>query len=278
MDDHRAVALVEHVFQPADGGDVEVVGRLVEQQDVGIGEQRLRQQHAQLPAGRDFAHRPGVLVRRDADAEQQFAGARLGRVAAVLGEAVLELGGVQVILLARLRVGVDGVLLLHARPHLAVAHQHHVEHAPVLVGELILAQVGHALVRVPGDVAGARLQLAGDDLHEGRLAAAVGPDQAVAKPFAEFDGNVLEEGLGPELHGDVGGDEHSKTSEVVDSKRRALYPTNAPASGRGNPERRRRLRRGPRAVSLRTCAGRQVPAGRPPSSPRPDRRPSRSTP
>ncbi len=56
-DDHGRVALVQHVFQPADGVDVEVVGRLVEQQDVGIREQRLRQQHAQLPARRDVAHR-----------------------------------------------------------------------------------------------------------------------------------------------------------------------------------------------------------------------------
>ena len=40
-DDHGALALVDHVLQPADGVDVEVVGRLVEQQDVGIGEQRL---------------------------------------------------------------------------------------------------------------------------------------------------------------------------------------------------------------------------------------------
>jgi hypothetical protein len=49
------------VFQPADGGNVEVVGRLVEQQDLGVGKQRLDQQHAQLPARRDIAHRAVVL-------------------------------------------------------------------------------------------------------------------------------------------------------------------------------------------------------------------------
>ena len=40
------------------------------------------------------------------------------------------------------------------------------------------------------------------------LPAAVGADQAVAVAFAELDGDVLEQGLGPELHGDVGRDEH----------------------------------------------------------------------
>ena len=40
------------------------------------------------------------------------------------------------------------------------------------------------------------------------LPAAVGADQAIAVAFAKLDGDVLEQGLGPELHGDVGGDEH----------------------------------------------------------------------
>ena len=102
-------------------------------------------------------------------------------------------------------------------------HQYHVDDALVFEGELVLAQVGHAFVRVLGDVAGTRLQFAGDDFHEGRFAGAVGADQAVAIPLAELDGDVFKQGLGPELHGDVGGDEHSETSEVVDSKRALLY-------------------------------------------------------
>jgi hypothetical protein len=84
-----------------------------------------------------------------------------------------------------------------------VAHHHHVEHAHVFVGELVLAQVGHALAADRGDVAG-RAPARRQDLHEGGLAGAVGADQAVAVAVAELDGDVLEQGLGPELHGDVG--------------------------------------------------------------------------
>ena len=168
-DDHRRLAVVEHVFQPADGVDVEVVGRLVEQQDVRVGKQRLHQQHAQLPARCHLAHRAVVFLDRDADAEQQFAGACLGRVAVVLGELRLEFGGVHVVVFRRVRIGVDRVALAHAGPHLGVAHQHHVEHALVLVGELVLAQVGHALVLFLRDVAGRRLQCAAKDLHQRRF-------------------------------------------------------------------------------------------------------------
>jgi hypothetical protein len=42
--------------------------------------------------GRHGAHRPEVLLDRDADAEQQFAGARLGGVAVELGELHLQIG------------------------------------------------------------------------------------------------------------------------------------------------------------------------------------------
>jgi hypothetical protein len=91
-----------------------------------------------------------------------------------------------------------------------VAHHHHVEHAHVFIRELVLAQVGHALVRILGDVACARVEDAAQDLHERRLAGAVGTDQAVAVAVAELDGDVLEQGLGPELLGDVGCDEHGE--------------------------------------------------------------------
>jgi hypothetical protein len=76
------------ILQPADGVDVQVVGRLVQQQDVRVGEQGLGQQHAQLPARRHFAHRAVVLLGGDAHAQQQLAGAGLGGVAVVLGEMV----------------------------------------------------------------------------------------------------------------------------------------------------------------------------------------------
>ncbi len=207
-DDHGARPLVEHVLQPADAIDVQVVGRLVQQQDVRIAEQRLRQQHAQLPARRHGAHRPLVLRGRHPEAKQQLARARLGRVAAVLGVLRLQVRRAQELRLPRLWIRVDGVALAHRGPHLGVAHQHHVEHALVLEGELVLAQPSHPLAGVDRHRPRARLQLAAQDLHERRLAAAVGADQAVAVAAAELDGDVLEQGLGPELHGNAGDDDH----------------------------------------------------------------------
>src|SRR3569832_1687117 len=140
--------------------------------------------------------------------------ARIGIVTAHLAEPGLQFGGVQVVLLARLRVHINGVLFLHHPPHLGVALHHHVEYALVLVAELVLTQPGHAFARIERDVAGGWFQFASQDLHEGRLAAAVGADQAIAVAIAELDVDVLEQWLGGELQGDAGSGEHGGNPET----------------------------------------------------------------
>ena len=211
-DDHGAVAFVEHVFEPADGVDVEVVGRFIEQQDVRIGEQRLRQQYAQFPARGDFAHQPLVQRGFNAYAEQQFTGARFGGVAVVFGKAAFQFGGVQVVFFAGFGVGVDGVLFLHTRPHFFVPHHDDIQHAAVFVGELVLTQIGHAFGGFVRDVAGGGFQHAAQDFHEGGFARAIGTNQAIAQTVAKLDADVFKQGLCPELHGDVGGNQHGAFS------------------------------------------------------------------
>ena len=56
-EEHGAAVVGEEGFEPLDGLDVEVVGGLVEQQHVGLGDQRARQQHAAAPAARERVDR-----------------------------------------------------------------------------------------------------------------------------------------------------------------------------------------------------------------------------
>lgn len=86
-----------------------------------------------------------------------------------------------------------------------MAHDHGVDHAEGLVGELVLAQFTQAGVLLEHHLASGRLQVTAKDLHEGRFAAAIGADQAVAVAVVEFDRDVFEERLGAELHGDISG-------------------------------------------------------------------------
>ena len=210
-DDHGAGTRLEYVFQPADGVDIQVVGRFVQQQHIRIGEQRLGQQHTQLPAGGDFAHRAEVLFQRNAETEQQFTGAGFGGVAVHFRELAFQFADFHPVFFAHFRQRVDAVALGLDLPQLLVTHDHGVDHAELFVGKLVLAQLTQTHVLFEHDLAAGGLQLAAKDLHEGRLAAAVGTDQAVAVAVAEFDGDVFEQRLGAKLHGDVGGGDHGKS-------------------------------------------------------------------
>ncbi|MNN48907.1 hypothetical protein D3C81_1634080 [compost metagenome] len=182
-----------------------MVGRFVEQQHVRVREQRLGQQDTQLPARCHFAHRAEVLFQRNTQSQQQFTGTGFGGVAVHFGEFGFQLGDGHAVFFGHFRQRVDTVTLGFDFPQLAVAHDHRVDHGEFLVGELVLAQLAQAGVRLKHDLACGRLQVTAEDFHEGRLAATVGADQAVAVAVVEFDGNVFEQRLGAELHGDVSG-------------------------------------------------------------------------
>ena len=200
----RRRSRVEHALEPADGIDVQMVGGLVEQQDIRVGEERLRQEHPELVAGRDIGHRSVMQPLLDLDAEQQLARARLGRVSIELGNLRLQLRRMQIIGVACVGVGIDRVALLQHVPESLVTHHHDVKHAQIFVGELVLLQLAEALARIDRYISGAGLEVPTKNLHERRLAAAVGADQPITIAFAELDGNVFEQRLRAELHGDIG--------------------------------------------------------------------------
>ena len=57
----RAGEIQHHVFEPGDGLDVQMIGRLIQQQKIRRGHQRAAEHHAPPPAARQVAHR-GIAV------------------------------------------------------------------------------------------------------------------------------------------------------------------------------------------------------------------------
>ena len=162
-----------------------------------------REQHAQLPAWRHFAHRAEVLLDADTQAQQQFTGTGFGGVAVHFGELGFQLGHGHAVFFAHFWQRVDAIALGFDLPPLFVTHDHGVDHGKFFVGELILAQLTQAHVRLQHDLAAGRVEIATEDFHEGRLAATVGTDQTITVTGAELDRDVLKQRLGAELHGDV---------------------------------------------------------------------------
>ena len=89
-DEHRAVPSVEPAFQPLHGVDVEVVGGLVEDEQIGAFKQQPAQQRAGLLPARKLGHRPVILVRLEIEAGEHLLDAGFILIAPIQLELMLE--------------------------------------------------------------------------------------------------------------------------------------------------------------------------------------------
>jgi hypothetical protein len=104
-----------------------------------------------------------------------------------------------------------------------MAHHYGIDYDAIFESELILAQFADPFAGIDTDVPGCRLQIAPQYLHKGGLARAVGAYKAIAIAIAELDGNVFEQRLGPELHGNVGSGNQSLRPEKIEAKKTAYF-------------------------------------------------------
>ena len=105
-------------FQPERRFQVEVVGRLVEQQQIGVGEQRGGEGDAHAPAAGEFFDRPLLRGLVEAEAGEDGGGARRARVGADGDQAFVDFGEAG---------GVGGLGLGQQGEAFGVALQHGVE-------------------------------------------------------------------------------------------------------------------------------------------------------
>ena len=87
--DHGVRIAAQVLLEPVAGLEVEVVGRLVEQQQPRLAQQQLGQRQAHLPAAREMLGRQLEVRRREAEAAQDGRDAELDRVAVADPEALL---------------------------------------------------------------------------------------------------------------------------------------------------------------------------------------------
>ena len=248
-DQHVGLGVVDQVLlEPLDRVDVEVVGRFVEQQQVGVGQQGARQRDARELAARGGEQRTVEQVGGQAEALEHALEVGAVVVAAGQLEAALEL-------LVVLHGGREpGAVLVEAGESLfGRAHRrlkadelgeglHEVlAHGPV-AGEL-----GGLLVQPDAPAAGARhapgvgVLAARHEAQERGLAAAVASDEDGVVVLVERERDAAEELLAAERFGDVveGDDGHGPP---VYGTRPARASCAAPRVRRGRP------RRAPRAV------------------------------
>ena len=202
----------QEVFQPDDAVQVQVVCRLVQQDNVGMAEQSLRKQHFDLQTRVDVAHQVFVQGNVHAESLQDPRSVAFGFPAAQFRKFLFELGSADPVLITEVFLVVDGVLLFAAVVKTLVSHDDGVENCKVVIQALVLLQHGHSALRIQNDGTACRLQFSGEDLDESGFSGAVCPDDSVAVAGGKLQVDFAEKYGRPELHGKIIDCQHFLTS------------------------------------------------------------------
>ncbi len=254
-DEQRAAATPERLLQPLDGAQVQVVGGLVEHEEVRVRDQEPGQRRAGLLAARELLRRSPALGLAEAQPREGLVHALVQRPAVERGELRREL----------LVAGAGRTVRLLERPHLRLDRLHPGRPAADRGAEVrrgrerlvemgLLGQQPHAEVPAPLDLAHVGLVDAGDDPEQGGLARAVRADHADALADGDRRVDPVEDHEGPDLAHDPG---------EPDERHRQAPPAAARAPAR-------RVAAARRVRSARACASaRALSAGVRPSTPSP---------
>ena len=194
----------EVVLQPDDGVQVEVVGRLVQKQQLRRGDEGAGEVEPHPPAARVAGNGAVLLVRREAEAVQEFGGAGGLGVAVAGGELVVRpRDGVTVAAGFGLRNRSECCLIGR------VSGEDVVQRA---VGQRrgFLGDAGDAPVRRQAVVAAVGVDFVAQEREQGRFAAAVAPGEADALTGVDTGVGVFDEVHAVAREGDVLEFEHGR--------------------------------------------------------------------
>ena len=221
-EDHGGVEGLQLALEPLEARDVEVVRRLVEEQQVGIAAECARERRARQLSARERAQRAVEMRFGESEAAQHRGGVIAPAVAACMLEPRL-----------RGRVSVERRLIVRAAGHrLLQAGQLFLEpHEVARAGQDVLAQRHVLLERRPlivqrdarpfleRELAAVHLGLAREHPEQRRLAGAVRAGKRDAIAALDAEGDAVEEDRAGELLAQVGGDDDCHCSPRVDSPR-----------------------------------------------------------
>ncbi len=209
-DQDDGVGVARQVFlEPVARVEIEVVGGLVQQQQVWPAQQQLRQRDAHLPAARERLGGAIGVGGAEPQPAQHRGDAQIHAVAVAEAEPVLQVGipRQQAVVL---RLGQRGVrqpvldvghLRLHVEQGLERASRL-LEHGAARMGQAVLGQVADGQVRRLGNHAPIGLVEARQHLEQRGLAGAVRAAQADAVAVPDLPGDAVQEGADAEGFGD----------------------------------------------------------------------------
>ena len=188
-DEQRAGIALQPVFQPDDGVQIEVVGRFVQQQQVGRAHQRLRQVQPHAPAAGKAGDRLLHLLQREAQAGQQLLGARAHGIGVGVGQRGVDFADPLAV------VGGLGGGQLGLQPAQRDVAVDRVFERRALQRRGFLGHVGDPPLARIIDLAAVGMQFVAQQAEQAGLAGAVGADQADLVARVERDVGVFQQRL-----------------------------------------------------------------------------------
>ena len=193
----------EIILEPQRALEIEIVGRLVEQQEVGLGEQSRGERDAHAPAAGKGGQRPRAARFVETKAGKDRRRARRRRMRVDIDKPRMDFGDA-------MRIG-GGLGFAKQRAALGIGREHEIDERRLAAGRFLRDL---ADPRAPGqrDRAALGRDLAGDQPEQRRLADAVAPDEADARRRQGSTGRAVEKKARPKPVG-----------EVVDLQHRAAH-------------------------------------------------------
>ena len=180
--------------------EVEIVGRLVEQQQVGLGKQRCCEPNAHAPAAGELAAGALLIGMGEAEAGENGGRARRRRMGANVREPRLNLGNSMGVALGRCRKD-------EARA-LGVGREHDIQKAFVAIRSLLRQPADPAAHRQL-HIASFRRDLSGDDPQQRGFSCAVAADKADPGTSRQSGSCMIQQRASADLAGDVVEAEHA---------------------------------------------------------------------
>ncbi len=212
-DQQRARVAAQPLFQPQHGIEVEMVGGLVEQQQLGRAHQGARQVQPSTPAAGEFLHRALVGFRRKAQPVHQPAGPGAGVIAMQLLDAVMG---------ARHRLDVTalpGIRLVAQRAGQFLVAAHHIVDGRVRQRGGFLRHRGQAQPAGHVQLAGIAFQLPLQRGEQAGLAAAIAADHAQPPAALDDQVDVREQQPAAAAQGEVAKGDHAGNRSVPGASR-----------------------------------------------------------
>ena len=201
--DHDVFEAFEVVFEPADGFQIKVVRRFVQEQNVRVAKQSLGEEHADLLAAIEFGHQVVVEFFGNAEALEEHGCVGVGFVTADFAKARFDFHGLHALFFGHFRERVKFVALLAKFVEFRETHHHGFEDSVVFVSKVVLLQDGDTFARVLRDFTRVRFEFARKNLEECGLAGTVCADDTVAVASLEGKVHFLEEDAATILETDI---------------------------------------------------------------------------